>query len=124
MTWAIRWDRLIFQNDSNHTMSRRDNIPGGDAVELTREQLYQKVWATPAVKHAKELGISDVAIGKICKKYDIPKPPSGYWSKVQHGRKVQRTPLPKRDDLGVCSIVVEPSPAHLGVMQMSASLAE
>jgi biotin operon repressor len=30
--------------------------------ELTREELYEKVWSTPGTKLAEELGISDVAI--------------------------------------------------------------
>jgi biotin operon repressor len=34
--------------------------------ELTREELYEKVWSTPGTKLAEELGISDVAITKRC----------------------------------------------------------
>jgi hypothetical protein len=45
-----------------------------DSVKLTREELYEKVWGTPATKLAKEFDISDVALGKICKKLDIPRP--------------------------------------------------
>jgi hypothetical protein len=30
--------------------------------ELSREELYEKVWSTPGTKLAEELGISDVAI--------------------------------------------------------------
>ena len=57
-------------------------------VTMTRAKLYKQVWAKPAVHLAKELGISDVAIGKICKKYEIPKPPLGYWAKAAHDHKV------------------------------------
>lgn len=35
---------------------------------LSREALYIKVWETPTVKLAKEFGISDVAIGKMCRR--------------------------------------------------------
>jgi len=66
----------------------------GDRIKLTRKDLYDRVWETPATKLAKELGISDVAIGKICKKLVIPKPPPGYWQRLEFGHKVERTPLP------------------------------
>ena len=44
--------------------------------ELTREELYEKVWSTPGTKLAEELGISDVAITKRCKKLMSPVPPA------------------------------------------------
>jgi hypothetical protein len=63
-------------------------------IKLTREALYEKVWSTPATKLAKEFGISDVALGKICKKLDIPKPYPGYWQQLAAGRRVHKEPLP------------------------------
>lgn len=65
-----------------------------DQLTITREQLYKKVWSQPAIAIAKEFGISDVAVAKICKKLDIPKPKLGYWAKKQHGKRVRQTPLP------------------------------
>jgi len=67
---------------------------GDKSIKLTREELYEKVWSTPATKLAKEFGISDVALGKLCKKLDIPKPFPGYWQRVASGYNVTRTPLP------------------------------
>jgi hypothetical protein len=66
----------------------------GDGIELSREELYQKVWTTPAIKLAREFGISDVALGKICRRMEIPKPPSGYWRKIETGHQPQIPPLP------------------------------
>lgn len=63
-------------------------------IKLTREELYERIWSTPTVKLAKEFGISDVALGKICKKFNIPKPPMGYWRRIESGHKVKRPPLP------------------------------
>lgn len=63
-------------------------------IKLTREELYEKVWSVPTTKLAKELGISDVALGKICKKLNIPKPFPGYWQQVAAGRQVKREKLP------------------------------
>lgn len=68
---------------------------GDEGIKLTREELYQKVWLKPATLLAKDLGISDVAIAKICKKLDIPKPYPGYWRQVDVGNGVQPPPLPE-----------------------------
>jgi hypothetical protein len=65
-----------------------------ESICLTREELYERVWKTPAVSLARELGISDVALGKICKKLDVPKPYPGYWQQLKVGRRVHRPPLP------------------------------
>lgn len=62
--------------------------------ELTREELYEKVWGAPTVQVAAELGISDVALAKRCKKLNVPKPSLGYWAKVAAGQKPTKTPLP------------------------------
>jgi hypothetical protein len=63
---------------------------------FTRQGLYDLVWSKPRTLLAKELGISDVAIGKHCKKQHIPGPPPGYWAKLDAGKGATRTPLPLR----------------------------
>lgn len=45
---------------------------------------------------AKEWGISDVGLAKVCRKHDIPCPPVGYWAKKQFGKAPAPTPLPPR----------------------------
>lgn len=69
-------------------------------ITLTRQELYEKVWSKPLIHLAQELGISDVGIAKICKRYDIPRPPFGYWAKMRNGHKARKTPLPpeKKDE--------------------------
>ena len=61
---------------------------------LTREELFLLVWERPSQEIARELGISDVALGKRCKKLQVPKPPPGYWAKVKAGKR-PRKPLLK-----------------------------
>ena len=65
-----------------------------NSTKLTREELYERVWSAPATKLAKEFGISDVALGKICKKLNIPKPYPGYWQQLAAGRRVHKEKLP------------------------------
>lgn len=64
---------------------------------LTRRELYGVVWQQPVSRVASRYGLSDVGLAKICKRYDIPRPPRGYWAKLQNGQKPRRTPLPHPD---------------------------
>lgn len=71
---------------------------------LTREQLYDLVWSEAMQKLAKQIGISDVAIAKHCRKSDVPVPERGYWNKLQAGKPVVKVALPPAD-LGTVSHV-------------------
>jgi hypothetical protein len=64
-------------------------------IELTRQQLYDEVWAEPIIKVAARYGISDVGLKKVCKRNSVPVPARGYWRKVETGKKVKHLPLPK-----------------------------
>lgn len=75
-------------------------------VKLTRKQLYALVWDRPMRTLAREFGLSDVALHKICRKHSIPTPPVGYWAKKAHGKKVTVTPLPKAVDGSEVPIVI------------------
>lgn len=46
-----------------------------DCVTLTREQLYERVWTTAMRYLAREYGLPDVGLAKICTAHDIPRPP-------------------------------------------------
>ena len=67
------------------------------AQTLTRQQFYDLVWSKPMTHLAKEFGISDVALHKICRKHNIPNPPLGWWAKKAAGKKVRQTPLPEAE---------------------------
>jgi hypothetical protein len=60
-----------------------------------REALYAEVWETPMVKVASKYGISVVALGKVCRKLQIPLPGRGYWTKKEFGKPVEKIPLPE-----------------------------
>ncbi|UXN57742.1 RWP-RK domain-containing protein [Phyllobacterium zundukense] len=60
---------------------------------LSREELFALVWEKPTQEVAKELGVSDVAIGKLCVRLQVPKPPRGYWARVQADQTPRRPPL-------------------------------
>ncbi|HLJ84264.1 MAG TPA: hypothetical protein VKT51_08860 [Candidatus Eremiobacteraceae bacterium] len=70
-----------------------DNRP---SQRVSREALYELVWAEPLVVIAPRFGISDVGLRKACKRANIPLPTAGYWAKVRNGKRVGRRPrLPK-----------------------------
>jgi len=68
-------------------------LPNG-WIQLTREELYRHVWSRPILTVAKEFGISDRGLGKICAKFEIPVPPRGYWAKRATGVLVENPLLP------------------------------
>lgn len=48
----------------------------------SKEDLEKLVWEKPTQQISLDLGISDTAIAKKCKKLGIKKPPRGYWAKI------------------------------------------
>jgi hypothetical protein len=68
------------------------------SITIKRSELYSKVWSIPLKHLSKEFGISDVALGKTCKRNNIPKPGLGYWAKLEHGKAVKKTALPESKD--------------------------
>lgn len=66
-----------------------------NATVVSRQSLYDQVWSKPMTALAKEYGISDVALAKICRKLDIPYPWRGYWRRKETGRAVKQLPLPQ-----------------------------
>jgi hypothetical protein len=63
---------------------------------MTREALYDLMWSKTATEIAKDCGVSGTAIAKVCQRFDIPRPPAGYWNKVHAGKRVHRQPLARR----------------------------
>ena len=47
----------------------------------SKEELQKLIWEIPTIHVAKKFGVSDKAIEKWCKAYEINKPPRGYWAK-------------------------------------------
>lgn len=64
----------------------------GERDYISREQLYELVWSKPLSGLAKDLGLSDAGLGKICRRLDIPLPGRGAWMKADLLKR--RPPLP------------------------------
>jgi hypothetical protein len=79
-----------------------------DPVTVARDTLYAEVWEKPLWTLAKKYGISDVALGKICAKLNVPTPPRGYWARVREGYRVTVPMLPDLGKNGVSNVRVTP----------------
>lgn len=64
-------------------------------LRLTREELYNLVWAKPMTEVGRDFGISDRAMAKVCAKKQVPVPTRGYWAKKTAGKSVAKLPLPE-----------------------------
>lgn len=52
----------------------------------SKEYLKELIWSAPTTHVAKLFNVSDKAVEKWCKKYNIEKPPRGYWQKLHNGK--------------------------------------
>lgn len=60
---------------------------------MTRDELFRLVWQFPIVRLAKDLGMSNARLKKLCDDFEIPVPPAGYWAKVAAGKAVEKPSL-------------------------------
>jgi len=67
-------------------------------IILTRTELYDLVWNKPMLQLSDELAISDRGLAKKCIRHKVPVPYRGYWAKIEAGKKVRKSPLPKNSD--------------------------
>jgi hypothetical protein len=81
-------------------------MPVPAAITLSRQELYDRVWAEPVQRVAVGLGVSDVALAKACRRHQIPVPPRGYWRRKETGHKVRQTKLPALDEASKTSATV------------------
>lgn len=63
-------------------------------MSVTREKLYDEIWAEPITKVSKRYGVSDSYLVRILKSLNIPRPPRGYWAMVAAGIHPEKPPLP------------------------------
>lgn len=82
-------------------------------ITITRQQLYDQVWSQPTLHVAREYGLSDVGLAKLCKRNSIPKPPRGYWARKEAGQSVGQTPLPDVEEADVEIVIFAPEEGRL-----------
>ena len=83
---------LTLDGQRKSDLRRPDRPSAYVLASYDRERLYAEVWAEPTQKVAERYGISDVALAKVCRQLQVPKPPRGYWAKKTSGRPVPGRP--------------------------------
>src|SRR5450631_4836825 len=81
---SVRYKALKCDVATHDSSSQPLNTKSWDRVEL-----YNEVWIQPIVKLARKYGISDVALGKACRKLRIPHPGRGDSAKSWQGSKTR-----------------------------------
>jgi hypothetical protein len=61
---------------------------GREECSVKRSELYKAVWSQPVFHVARQLGVSDRGLAKICARHSVPLPPRGRWAKVAAGKVV------------------------------------
>lgn len=68
--------------------------PKSSQIQLSREDLYEQVWTTPASHLAEKFGVSGSYLARVCAALNVPRPPVGYWQKKAVGKDKPRPDLP------------------------------
>lgn len=63
-------------------------------MPITREQLYEDVWATPMTSLLTKYKVSSAYLARVCARLNVPRPPRGYWARVRVGKAGPKPPLP------------------------------
>ena len=71
--------------------------------EISREELYELVWANSMKTVGEMFNVSDTAVRKKCKLFNIPLPDNRYRGRMQAGQNPERVPLPLREGYNVIS---------------------
>ena len=67
---------------------------GAVAKPVSREKLYEELWAEPATTVAARYGITSTYLARVCQRLNVPRPPRGYWAKKEFGKAPEPNPLP------------------------------
>ena len=63
-------------------------------MTVTREKLYQEVWAEPMTVVAGRYNVSGNFLARVCHALNVPHPPRGYWAKLKAGKASTQPKLP------------------------------
>jgi hypothetical protein len=92
-------------------LKEEERMDGDQACphQLSRAEIYERVWTTPMRTLAAEFGVSDVGLSKLCHRHHVPTPPRGYWAMKQNGRELPRPRLPHAGTAAAEIVVIQRS---------------
>lgn len=78
---TIKYCDVCFKKITNQSLRCKKHSNRPTKINwITPEEMKILIWKLPTTKIAKQLGVSDNAVGKFCKKHNINKPSRGYWA--------------------------------------------
>lgn len=94
----------------------KDRIGSRKVVHPSKEELDKLIWEKPTIAVAKDFGVSDKAVERWVKKYELTKPPRGYWAKIAARKPTEslseslnETPLTKPTSSELQSLILSTS---------------
>jgi len=63
-------------------------------VAVSREALFEEVWAEPMLKVAARHGVSSNFLARVCERLKVPHPGRGYWQQLEVGKAEPKPALP------------------------------
>jgi hypothetical protein len=64
-------------------------------MAVTREILYEEIWAEPMTKVAARYGVSSSFLARVCERLNVPRPSRGYWAQLEVGKASAKPALPE-----------------------------
>lgn len=78
-TFAGKRFKKITPSEINPNWRQNPRINNRKVERPTKEELEKLLWKLPITKIAKQFSVSDKAVAKWAKSYELIKPPRGYW---------------------------------------------
>lgn len=69
-------------------------IAAENARAVDRDTLYREVWERPMTSVATRYRVSSSFLARVCTRLNVPRPPRGYWAKVEFGQAPDKPDLP------------------------------
>jgi hypothetical protein len=85
--------------------------------QVTRESLYDQVWAKPLRILAAEYGVSHAAVVRLCELLNVPRPAVGHWVRLRLRLSVEQPPLPPPIPGQPTTATMGPSSLRLTVLE-------
>ena len=82
-TWHLSRLGLKFED---RRRPKPEPPPAALVAQYNRTELYEKVWSEPMRNVAKQYGVSDVWLGKVCKVLQVPVPGTGLLGEKKRGK--------------------------------------
>ena len=77
------------------SVSERAAVGEDRGTPVTREALYDEVWAEPMTTVAARYRVSGSFLARVCARLNVPRPPRGYWARLEYGKAGNRPALPE-----------------------------